>query len=164
MIGIAKEPVLPEPVCARPIRSRPWIPHGMASAWILVGSFHPNLRQVSASSVDTPRISQLIGAPALSISAMKMDQWKIRVRQEARATSRTKRGMREPSRKRRQRHFIHTTSCASLSCWRARRIWVDNSFCLSPSADSLLCISSKLALQYATAVGSWEDCRAANMA
>eukprot|EP01139_Manchomonas_bermudensis_P020174 Amastigsp_a678067_66.p3 type:complete len:194 gc:universal Amastigsp_a678067_66:721-1302(+) len=47
--GRAKLAVLPEPVSASPMMSRPWSAHGMASAWIPVGPAQPISRQMSQS-------------------------------------------------------------------------------------------------------------------
>jgi len=54
-MGIAKAAVLPEPVSARPIMSRPERASGIAEAWIGVGFLKLSFSQASQSSGITPR-------------------------------------------------------------------------------------------------------------
>mmetsp|Transcript_29605 Transcript_29605/g.104291 ORF Transcript_29605/g.104291 Transcript_29605/m.104291 type:complete len:240 (+) Transcript_29605:922-1641(+) len=66
-MGSANAPVLPDPVSARPMTSRPAMPCGMASRWMAVGLVH--LRPMQASTRDACRPSAAqAGAPVSSPS------------------------------------------------------------------------------------------------
>jgi hypothetical protein len=55
---MAKAPVLPDPVSARPITSRPSSAAGMASCWIPVGDVHPIALQASQTALTTPCVEE----------------------------------------------------------------------------------------------------------
>ena len=59
-MGKAKAPVLPDPVSARPMTSLFSKATGMASAWILLGPFHPKLAQASHKGSTKPRDSNVL--------------------------------------------------------------------------------------------------------
>ena len=68
-IGRTNDPVLPEPVSARPITSLPFRATGMASAWILLGFFQPTFSQASQRTSTRPSEANVLSEESVVSSS-----------------------------------------------------------------------------------------------
>lgn len=67
-MGRRNAAVFPEPVSARPMRSRPVSATGIALRWIGVGAVYPSVPQASTRLSERPRSSKLLGSSAIASS------------------------------------------------------------------------------------------------
>ena len=68
-IGRTNDPVLPDPVSAKPITSLPFSATGMASAWIRLGFFQPTFSQASQRTSTKPREANVLSEESLVSSS-----------------------------------------------------------------------------------------------